>query len=170
MSNEQAISIHKRLAGRERRLRSCPEALAALFERLGGAEQARLVMLWKNWDDVMGPLAELGCPLGHKDDALLVGADDAMAMQELSLLSIELLERANAFMGNDFFQQLKVHLRQGQRDLAQTRPLPTARPSSPVPPGAFPRLGRLTGQLDPASPVTRCYEAHVAASRRDPST
>ncbi|MDL2207517.1 DUF721 domain-containing protein, partial [Desulfovibrio sp. OttesenSCG-928-M16] len=63
---------------------SVHEAVTKLFISLGGADQARLVELWRHWEMVMGEmLAPLGRPLGHKDATLFIGAEDAMAMQEL---------------------------------------------------------------------------------------
>uniref|UniRef100_UPI003A8EA307 DciA family protein n=1 Tax=Desulfovibrio porci TaxID=2605782 RepID=UPI003A8EA307 len=50
------------------------DLLAALLAALGGgAERARLSLLWQNWEQVMGPeLAPLALPLGHHKDMLLI--------------------------------------------------------------------------------------------------
>lgn len=150
---------------RERRPRSTAEAVSALFQQLGGQDQGRLTALWKNWDSIMDDtVRSLGYPLGHKDSALLIGADDNMAVQELSLLSADILERANAFMGQPFFTRVRVTLTQGRPDL--TRPRAPAQPPQQEPERHFPRLGRLLGKLDPDSPVTRCYEAFADLARR----
>jgi Protein of unknown function (DUF721). len=159
-------TLYRRLGAREERLRSSGEGIHALFERLGGQEQMRLTALWRQWETVMGEqIASLSYPLGHKDDDLALGADDSMALQELSLLGAEILERANAFMGREFFSTVTVQLRQGRRNLAEQRTAgQSAPPAQPVFP--LPRVGRLLGRLDPDSPVTRCYEAHVARARK----
>ena len=104
------------------------DLLAALLAALGGgAERARLSLLWQNWEQVMGPeLAPLALPLGHHKDMLLIGAEDAMLMQELHLMSGEILERVNAFMENPFFTSVKVTLVLGKNVLN------TAAPPSPT--------------------------------------
>ncbi|MDR0339787.1 MAG: DUF721 domain-containing protein [Desulfovibrio sp.] len=152
---------------REYAVRSTAEAVNSLFLHMGGKDQTRLVQLWRHWDMVLGEaLAPLGRPLGHKDRALHIGADDNMAMQELSMQSAEILERANAFMGEAFFERVKVLLVQGRPDLAREREN-IAQPGQagswaarPAPP-----LGGLCGRLNPDSPVTRCYEAFVAGRK-----
>lgn len=107
-------------------------------------------------------IAGLGVPLGHKEGVLLIGADDNMAMQELSLQSVEILERANVFMDKEFFRQVKVLLMQGQPDLSRKPARRSDRPVRSSPPPKPPRLGGLSGKLDPDSPVTRCYKAYLA--------
>lgn len=156
------MSKDPRLVTRERRLLATSEAVPSFLDAYGGKERRHLTALWNNWRTVMGEnIAQLASPVGHKDNTLLIGADDSMALQELSMLSMEILERANAFMDSDFFHRVKVILLQGQQDLSQLRPRrPTALP--PAPPPKPPRLGGLLGSLNPDSPVTRCYEAYVA--------
>lgn len=159
-------SVFARLAKREKRACPAADALFALFDRLGGRERAALNRLWTDWETVMGPgIASLSHPLGHNDDVLLVGADDAMAMQELSLLSQEILERANEHMGEAFFARVTVRLMQGRPDLARPRRAPA--PPRPRPLYTPRRVGRHLGSFDPDSPVTRCYEAHVKAGEKD---
>lgn len=152
-----------RFARREKRLLAAGEAMSAFLDGHGGKERRHLTALWRNWSVVMGEtLAELAFPLGHKGGVLLVGADDVMAMQELSLQSMEILERANAFMDSEFFRQVKVNLMQGQQALSRPRPRRPDSPLRPAPPTKPARLGGLVGKLDPDSPVTRCYEAYLA--------
>ena len=157
------MSKNSRFSRRERRLQAAGEAVSAFLDSYGGKERRHLTALWRNWSIVMGDaMAALAFPLGHKDHILIIGADDSMALQELSLQSVEILERANAFMDSEFFRQVKVVLMQGQQDLARPRP---RRPDAPLgfsPPLKPPRLGSLLGRLDPQSPVTRSYEAYVA--------
>ena len=157
------MSKNSRFSRREKRLQAAGEAVSSFLDQYGGKERRHLTALWRDWPTVMGDgIAALAFPLGHKDHTLLIGADDSMAMQELSLQSVEILERANAFMDSDFFNQVKVVLMQGQQDLARPRPRRPDTPLRPVPPPKPPRLGSLLGRLDPQSPVTRCYEAYVA--------
>lgn len=142
---------------RENARLSAATAIDLLFEQLGGPDQARLVQLWRHWEMVMGEnLSALGRPLGRKDRTLLVGAQDAMALQELSLQGPEMLERANAFMDKPFFTRVKVSLMQERPDLARKREQPEYRPEAPAP---APVLGAHLGRMKPDSPVARCYEA-----------
>lgn len=151
---------------REWRVRSTGEALLKLFEHMGGRHQPRLVQLWRHWDMVLGEyLASLGRPLGHKEGTLLIGAEDTMAMQELSMQSVEILERVNAFMAEGFFEKIKVELMQQRQDLARPK---AAAPTSawadtphtePLYPAA--PIGAHLGSMKPDSPVARCYEAWV---------
>lgn len=149
---------------REGRAKAAPEAVRALFASLGGQHQARLVELWRHWRMVMGEdITPLARPLGHKDRTLLVGAEDGMAMQELSLLAEEMRDRANAFMGNEFFSKVRVSLPQGKPDLARER---RERPEPEAPPPPVPAAsGDLLGVLPPDSPVGRCYAAYAARRR-----
>ncbi|MCL1939156.1 MAG: DUF721 domain-containing protein [Desulfovibrionaceae bacterium] len=168
--DDNGRSIQARLAEREKRVRSSAEGLRLLLHRLGGQEQGRLVSLWKNWDRIMGEdVAALGRPLGHKDQTLNIGADNSMALQELSLRAPEILERANATMGSEFFTEVNVLLLQGKTGLAQdnTSTAHKTTPAAPAPP-AFegPPIGGLMGKLSPDSPITRCYETFVALAKK----
>ena len=152
-----------RLAHREQRLLAAREAMSIFLDSCAGKERRHLTALWQHWTVVMGEsLAALACPLGHKGDVLFIGADDTMAMQELSLQATEILERANAFMDCEFFRQVKVGLMQGRQALSCPRPRRLDSPLCPVRPKKPHRLGALAGKLDPDSPVTRCYEAYIA--------
>ncbi len=151
------------------------DLLAALLAALGGgAERARLSLLWQNWEQVMGPeLAPLALPLGHHKDMLLIGAEDAMLMQELHLMSGEILERVNAFMENPFFTSVKVTLVLGKNVLnTAAPPSPTEETSRGEQSDAQPTLrpvrpsGSFLAGMDPASPVARCY-ARFAGKQAD---
>ncbi len=157
------MSKNSRFSRRERRLQAAGEAVSSFLDGHGGKERRHLTALWQNWPAVMdSAIASLGFPLGHKEHTLIIGADDSMALQELSLQSVEILERANAFMDSEFFRQVKVVLMQGQQDLARPRPRRPDTLFRPAPPPKPPRLGALLGKLDPESPVTRSYEAYIA--------
>lgn len=154
------------LKKREKRLRSIQEALDILFRAHGGQEQRHLSALWSNWEMVLGEdLAPLGVPLGHKDRVLHIGAEDSMALQELSLQSPEILERVNAFMDGPYFSQVRVALQQGQRALSEKRPPRSLAPLRPALPPKPPRLGSLSGQFPPGSLVGPCYEAYISVWR-----
>jgi len=168
--NDNAKSVMARLAEREKRVRSGAEVWRLLLYRLGGQEQGKLVSLWKNWDYIMGEeVAALGRPCGHKEYAgnrtLHIGADDSMALQELSLRGPEILERANAALGSEFFTEVKVSLLQGQTGLArESTPVAHLSPARPAFEG--PPIGGLIGKLSPDSPITRCYETLVKLAKK----
>lgn len=153
------------------------DLLAALLAALGGGpERARLSLLWQNWEQVMGPeLAPLALPLGHHKDMLLIGAEDAMLMQELHLMSGEILERVNAFMENPFFTSVKVTLVLGKNVLnTAVPPSPAEDTSRGERSDAQPTLrsvrpsGSFLAGMDPASPVARCYARFVGKQTGDP--
>lgn len=146
------------------------DLLADLLAALGGGpEHARLSLLWKNWGQVMGAeLAPLALPLGHHKGILLLGAEDAMLVQELHLMSGEILERVNAFMEKPFFSSVKVTLVLGKNILgAGAQPSPAKMPDQKTRADARPpaRPARPSGSflagMDPASPVARCYARFV---------
>lgn len=143
-----------------------PDVLAGLG---GDPLRLRLVQLWRHWDMVLGPeLAPLARPLGHHKDTLLIGAEDAMLMQELHLQSGEILERVNAFMEGAFFASVKVSLRFQRTELDSIG----APPPPPLPAAERPRLtGSALDKMRPDSAVARCYARFVALSRasRSPS-
>ena len=103
-------------SSRTRVMQPVGQGLSALLDSLGaGSPVARLAQLWKRWDQVMGPeLAELAFPLGHRRSTLIVGGSDNMALQELSFQTEEILERANAFMGEPFFERVELQLGLGR--------------------------------------------------------
>ena len=74
--------------------------LEKVFISLGASpEQAKLSRLWRSWDAVLGPdLAPLARPLGHHDDKLLIGAEDAVLLQELYYMGPEIVRRVNEFL------------------------------------------------------------------------
>lgn len=93
------------------------ENIFTLLESMGGQrERGLLDGLWQNWNNVLGAeLAGIAAPLGHKKDTLLLGAQDAMDIQELYLRSAEVLERVNNFLKFNYFSRLKVTLAPGDR-------------------------------------------------------
>lgn len=85
-----------------------------LLESMGGSrERSRLDSLWKNWEQVAGEeIASLTTPLGHHGATLLLGAEDAMAIQEGRMMSEEILARVNGFLKTQYFTQLKISLKE----------------------------------------------------------
>lgn len=122
----------------------------------------RLAAMWGCWNMVMGPeLASLAIPLGHRRTTLVIGGEDAMAVQELAMQKKEILERVNVFMDGQFFTKVQVEQTMGRLGLDRPRPVVSLRePPPPLPRPA--NLGRLVGVLDPESAVGKCYAAYLA--------
>ena len=137
------------------------EKLDSVLAALGTGEKAMLTRLWQNWDMVMGPeLAPLAWPLGARNDILVVGGEDNLALQELSFMTPEILERVNAIMDAPVFGRVELQLVMGRRPLDQPpdmQPRTRVRPAPPMPPG----LGGPLREMRPDSPVTRCYLAYL---------
>lgn len=162
-TDKRMPATKKRASYRQWRLCAINEGLSSFFKEYSSEEQYALYGLWQNWKNILGEeIAELGVPLGHKDNTLIIGADDNMAMQELSMMSPDILERVNDYMRCDFFRKISVVLMQGRRNLAQKRPRRSIEPLQPPLPNRPLRLGGLRGKLDSASPVADCYEAYLA--------
>jgi len=137
------------------------EALDRLLQRTGAGTGFKLAQLWRNWDMVMGEeLRLLAIPLGHRKTTLIIGAEDNMAQQELTYYTYEIIERVNAFLDEPFFDRVQVDLLMGKPALDELN-MPSIERYIPALPPRPARLGNLLGKLDPASPVTRCYEKYV---------
>ena len=133
------------------------------YDKKGGL---KLVRLWQEWADVVGPeVAELARPLGHKDGTLMLYTEDAIAAQQLTYYAPELLSRVNEFLGQECFDKVRFELLNGRVPLGENRreehkalSLRVQRP---------PILGGLAGKLDPESAVGRCYMAYVKRFAQD---
>ena len=146
---------------RAKKLVSAHEAVERLLHRY--PHKVRLTSLWRHWSMVMGPeLAPLAWPLGERKGVLLVGGEDAMAMQELVMMRDEMLERANAFMDERIFTEVHVSLSLGKRPLDGLTPPPTRERV----PKILPKLdGSALRWADPDSPAARCYAAFLNLAR-----
>ena len=165
-------------------------ALLALLAAMGGSpERAGLQRLWDNWVDALGEeLADMAQPLGHRSgrrgpraaathDAgthdtgavLLVGAGDAMLLQELRFRGEEILARVNAFLGHAYFSKVQVSLPLGRTAPVVSRAVPgkaaAAAQDEPAPAAS----GRFLESMDSASPVARCYACFVRRATKDAS-
>lgn len=136
------------------------EGLGRLFATDTARRQARLVRVWRRWSEVVGPdLAVWARPLGHRKTTLLLGVEDAAAMQEMHFAAPEILERVNGVLGEIFFDKVKFDL---IGDMIPLDAVPNAYPDYlPVGCAAPGKLGGLAGKFDPASPVGRCYAKYV---------
>lgn len=143
--------------------------LEKVFISLGASpEQAKLSRLWRSWDAVLGPdLAPLARPLGHHDDKLLIGAEDAVLLQELYYMGPEIVRRVNEFLQEDFFTAVKVSLMLDHQDLDAPSPVlerSAGRPKEEVPAPS----GASLGLMDPESAVARCYARFLGMELPDP--
>lgn len=136
------------------------KAMTSYLSDIDASEGFRLVHLWRSWEDIFGPdLAALARPMGHRKRTLLIGAEDHLALQELTYYAPQLLEAVNEFLGEEFFDKVHVDLIMGKA------PLDTHGAHSPwgvryAPPEPE-NLGALKGKLPSEHPVARCYEAYV---------
>ncbi len=150
----------------KRRRGSSVESITALLDKMSAQAErpgeARLARLWQNWAMVMGPeLAELAWPLGHRGGILLIGGEDPMAIQDLSFLSAEILERANAFMDFPFFREVKVGPCLGKTPLdAASAETSLRERGGRLKLGPFAE-GVYLSAMNPDSPVARCYALFV---------
>jgi hypothetical protein len=147
--------------GRESRHRKVSdEALLRLLSRDDKKGGLPLARLWRSWEEVVGPeVAELARPLGHREGALVLCAQDSVAAQQLSYYAPELLERVNAFFGKEVFDKVRFELLDGRVPLglhnSVEAPPPARRPQKPC------NLVGLVGKIDPEIAVGRCYAAYV---------
>ncbi len=147
-----------------------PEEIQAVLDRclqgLGKPEHALLTKLWQHWDMVMGDeISALAWPLGYKDGVLHVGGEDAISVQELSFMSTEMLERANAFMEKNFFTAVRVRLSLDKTPLHEVvkRAGPKHEPLVLREAGLS---GKYLEDMDNSSPVARCYARFVQVSKQ----
>ncbi len=161
MSYNYRISQGRDTGNRTNDMFSVGGKLESVLSALGNGEKLMQVRLWQNWDMVMGPdIAPLAWPLGARNDTLIVGGEDNLALQELSFMTPEMLERVNAFMDAPVFNRVELRLVMGDKPLDQP---PDIQPSTRVRP-APPRprdLGAHLEDMRPDSPVARCYAAYL---------
>ncbi len=136
-----------------------PRLAEYLTRDLGCEERFALVSLWRNWDDVMGPLAGMVMPLGSRDRTLIVGVEDSAVQQEMHYYGPMIVDNANAFLEKKVFDKVRVELLMGKTPLTNVSgkrvhrsPLPTIRPKN---------LGALMESIPPDSPVGRSYRAYI---------
>ncbi|MDR2891825.1 MAG: DUF721 domain-containing protein [Deltaproteobacteria bacterium] len=162
--------IRREKTPRRRKIQSIQDALAQFLSRHKGRGNLRLVHLWENWPMVMGDqLTDVALPLGVQDRTLLIGAEDSMLMHELSFFIPEIMDRANAFMDENYFTKVRLELPRGRT------PLYPPTPGGGVSETASPKtssqrtdlrhkpenLGGLIGRFDPESSIGRAYLSYV---------
>ena len=108
------VKKYRKSAQRKHR-RSIPihvgnEILLLLKSMGGNPKRARLASLWMEWRGVMGDEFANVIPLGHHDKTLLLGAGDAMEIQELALQSGLILEKVNEYLQEEYFSRVRITL------------------------------------------------------------
>ncbi len=161
------MGTFKKYGKRSRALAPTSELSRRFLEKLaqmtGCPEQAVLVELWRNWPVVMGEeIAAFCLPLGHRDHRLEVGCEDSMAMQELQYYRQEIMERANSFMEEAYFTDIKVELVLNQKPLWADEAPEVSQPARPL----GNAVGTYLKDMDPDSPIARCYRAYCRRSGR----
>lgn len=138
------------------------ESLFSFLRDKPGADGLLLAPLWAAWTDVLGPeIGRLARPLGHRKRTLVLGADEPMVRQELSIIAPEILGAVNRFLGQKVFDKVSLELLSGRTPLdALVRPKPT----SPAP-GKPSRLGQAAIPVESA--VGRCYRAYLGRWREE---
>ena len=144
--------------GRKGRTKRLNTVLPGYLDRLDTTGGKSLVRLWRAWDDLMGEMASMARPLGHRGTKIILAADDPMVMQEAQYLAPLLLETINRFLGEEVFDKVVFELLNGRIPLDGA-----IRPEAVEPPRKLKKpknLGELKEELDPDSPVGRCYRAY----------
>lgn len=142
-------------------LRPLSESLGRFLSEKEASARRGFVEVCRRWTEIVGPeTAELVRPLGHRRRDLFLGADDPVVMQEMVFAAPEILSLVNAALGQEAFDKVRFDL------LGDRVPLDVLRATPPrfsTPAAKRPEhLGGLMGQLDPNSPVGRCYAKYVA--------
>ena len=134
--------------------------LSRLLSRtLNAEENFALVPLWRSWEDVVGPLAGMVVPLGHKGSTLIVGVEDSAVQQEMHYYGPMIMENANAFLEKKYFDKVRVELLMGKTPLSSV-----SGKRAPIPRNTFSRpegLGELKERIPSDSPVGRSYRAYL---------
>ncbi len=124
------------------------------------------VQICQHWSQVVGSeLAALARPLGRKKNTLILGAEDSLVIQEITLQQSEILNRISLFCGVDLFDRLRVELLKGRTPLDSTlvnRPEPGYVPPRPE------NLGDLMPFLPKNTTLTRCYARYVNFFKKQP--
>lgn len=138
-------------------MRPLGELIIGFASRPDAALGFRLAMFWPRWREVLGDAAPYAVPLGHRRTVLLAGVDDPIAMQECLYDAPLVLERVNAFLGQQVFDKVQFDLLQGKTPLDGETVEAMSYWRSPSP-----RIADLGGlNLDPNTAVGRSYAAYV---------
>lgn len=144
--------------GRTNRMVRLNHALPVFLDKIDTTGGMALVQLWRAWDELMGEMAPLARPLGHRKGKLILAAEDPMVMQEAQFLAPMIMDKINAFFGEEVFDKVVFELLNGRvpldREIPKQEDGPKRKLKKPE------KLGGLDKQLDPKSPMGKCYRAY----------
>jgi len=145
---------------------SLDELIPAWLQSKGlSPKNAQIIQLWRNWPMVMGRfLSPVAKPLGCRGKTLIVGAEDNLILQDLNMCSKEILERTNAFMGEDCFERVEFRLCLNKTPLNLVK-IPEL--ENLPPPNLPPRPDKAGFFLDPNSPIGLCHQAYLRLFNQD---
>lgn len=149
---------HHSRKGRHNKAVRLDRALPDFLGRLDTTGSMALIRLWREWDRLMGEMARMVRPLGHRGARLILAAEDPMIAQEAQYLAPMILGRINGFLGEEVFDKVAFELLNGRVPLDGDFPRPEKPPQRPL--KKPDNLGALDKKLDPDSPVGRCYRAY----------
>lgn len=156
---------HNNRKDRTNKLTKLSRELPTFLDRMDKNESMRLIRLWRGWDDLMGEMADMARPLGHRGTKLILAAEDPIVVQEASYLAPLILETVNNYLGEEVFDKVLFELINGRVPLggqpAQRDPKPSAIYKKPS------ALGTLKDDIDPDSPVGKCYRAYLKIFEED---
>lgn len=168
--------LYRRMKTRKKEFRaysvlSVADAFQNMVERKGDPSIEKRLQLWSQWDTIMGsPVIDLGFPIETKGKSIIMGAENALAMQELSMLSPTILNRVNSFLG-ETNAYTRVVLTQANHPprlaMSVKKQAATTQPDTmPPPPKGF---GHRLDNFSDDSIVSRCYRAlHAAYFPQEP--
>ncbi|QJB56975.1 DUF721 domain-containing protein [Pseudodesulfovibrio sp. zrk46] len=145
--------------GRTNRMVSVQRSLPTFLNKLDTTGGLTLVQLWNAWDELMGEMAPIARPLGHRGRKLILAAEDPMVMQEAQFLAPMILDTVNGYLGEEVFDKVTFELLNGRVPLDGV-----IRPEAVEPPRKLKKpkdLGKLTQLLDTDTPLGRCYRAYM---------
>lgn len=142
------------------------EEITRLLSAMGGDPQkAKFASLWQSWSEILGEdLASMAFPLGTEKNHLLVGAEDALVMQEIQFQKDEIKEKVNAWLGNEYFEDVRISLMFGQkiRDGLPARQIGSEAVQYHEKHQENVLRGTYLENMDPNSAVARAYALYVA--------
>ncbi len=149
---------HHSRKGRSNRTVRVDRAMPVFLDKLDTSGGMMLVQLWRVWGDLMGEMAPLARPLGHRGSKLILAAEDPMIMQEAQFLAPMIMEKINTYFDKEVFDKVVFELLNGRvpldGELPQAEPDPKREPKKPE------KLGGLNKVLPPDSPMGKCYRAY----------
>lgn len=134
-----------------------------LKDSLDAALPFKMVSLWRNWSQVVGPeVGEMAWPLKRTKTTLVLGCEDPMAMQETSYYADWILQQVNAFLKCNCFRKVQLELLRGRRPLNECYGHldigHELKKTIPTPP---PGLRTLNKVLTEDTPEGRAYQSYL---------